>query len=535
MTVIQKRNRVRDISAGHTMKEVTNMGVTNADMDAIFSFYEGRFKDKIPISFNAQSWNWNVTANARCSVPKSYSFADPMVKVDNSLIPAKGKIGVEKYSISAAKQQPHIDFFTQLWTDSLINDFGIVLSPITERVVTHYGYDVMSDVVVKNYHKLQADGEFVFNPCSHLVIDGEFEYDEQLGTGIPSLFTSIQAVDSPEVFCDQWTSASYNLSHNLGVARPHLSGFSTTEIQDILDACTLESVESDTAGVSMSIAKSEFTNADLDLLITAAEGPETFMTIFRLVQQARDILKSIKTGKWKQYAPKLWRKLKRKGVSVNIYTSAKYSADIWLEMRYAIRPIYYDIVGLLKVLSDQKPLIGNYKTFRGFNSEEGFDEHQVVGLVGQDRPGDIVVYNSYSVEARSGILADVLLSSSNVQRLGLGNIGSLIWDATTLSFVVGWFIDIGQLLYDFNASAMFSERARWTTVKTTCLISGYKVSTLDNSTRKVAFELYVEKTERTIDPDTRYFILDVKLDVPKLIDIASLLLSLRTISHLSGR
>lgn len=535
MTVIQKRNRVRDRSIGHTMKVSTNIGVTNVDLAAIFSFYQGRFRDKIPISFSAQSSNWGVSANARCSVPKSYSLTDPLIKFDKTLIPAVGKVGVEKYSISAAKQQPYIDFFSQLWTDSLLNDCGVVVAPITESVVTHYGYDVMSDVVVKNFRQLQADGKFVFNPCSHLVIDGDFEYDEKLGAGIPSLFTPIQAVNSPVVFCDQWINISYNLSHNLVNPKPHLCGFSATEIQDILDACTLKSVESNTAGVSMSYAKSEFTNADLDLLITAVEGPETFMTIFRLVLKARDILKSIKTGKWKQYAPKLWKKLKRQGVSVSLYNSAKYSADIWLEMRYAIRPIYYDIVGLLKVLSDQKPLISDYKTFRGFNAEDGYNEHQIVGLTGQDQPGDIVAFNAYSVEARSGILADVLLSSSNVQRLGLGSIGSLVWDALTLSFVVGWFVDVGQLLYDFNASAMFSERARWTTVKTSSFISGYKVSTLDGSTRKVAFKLYVEKTERTIDPDTRYFTLDVKLDVPKLIDIASLILSLKTISHLSGR
>jgi len=528
---IIKTPRVRNTSAGHVMHKVSYSQYSIADKNALYAYFEGRLKDEITISLNGYCYNGSVSANARCSVPKYISLTDPLVITDSNLVPRTWGGGT--YSMSASKQQAHVDYFIDLWTNEILNTFGLEPTAVVESVVKQYSEDIMTDVVVKDFAKLRSKGVFVFNPMEHNVVTGEFGTDEILTVAPTSLFDPITCVKSPVVNHSQWTRADYKLKINTGEAKSRLSGFSTTDVQDILDSCLLPSIEADTGAVSLSQAKSNFTSADLDLLISLAEAPDTFMTLFSLLAKARDIIKSIKTGAWRQYAPKLWKKLKRQGVRVSVINSAKYSADIWLEMRYAIRPIYYDIVGILKVIEGTKPLTDEYITLRGFNAEDGYDTFTLNGAV-PDAPGSIQVEHSYEVTARSGILAEILMSESKAS-LGLGNIGSLIWDSLTLSFVVGWFIDVGQLLYDANSSAIFSEKGIWTTVKTSSLIRGYKVSTLSGSTTEIPFQVYVEHEERIIDPVSRYFILDIKLDIPKLIDIGSLLVSLSSLKKLSGR
>lgn len=391
--------------------------------------------------------------------------------------------------------------------------------------VTDFHISTMHDVVTPNWKELAKQGKFTFSPMSKETFEGRAEHVLHASKGSSSVDFSYATPYQKKV----------NVSKNLyGIAyikpaitqssKPSIAGFTQDDIMLVKDDLRRRFIadRAKCTDIANSKSKSDFTAADLDALISIAEAPDTIKTFLKLANKAHAIYKSAKDGTWRRYAPKLWRRLKRHKVDPSQYArTIDGMSDIWLEMRYAIRPIIYDIIGIMKVLDGSEPLT-EHQSYNGFHSEN-FDEVDTPVLYSDGSATDMMLTHYSETTGKAGILAELVNDDPGLKKkLGLTNFGSLIWDKITFSFVAGWFVDVGQLLYDMNPSVVYREKGSWVTTRTSCTFEVAREYASGESTNIVLLKGIYDFTERIIAPESRYFTLETKLNALKITDLLAL-------------
>lgn len=177
---------------------------------------------------------------------------------------------------------------------------------------------------------------------------------------------------------------------------------------------------------------------EYDLLTELAELPETVRYLISIVKGVPELIKNFKRRS------EITRKamLKKGKTAVEI---ADAIASLWLQYRYAIMPILYSI-------EDVRGLLKHYKrVYAKFRSKTVFNEFLPDGHMGYSFSGTCTVTHrcfvkrAYSPEALIDALLDILKL----------NPIATAWELVPLSFVVDWFLNIGDCidaLTGYNAS-----------------------------------------------------------------------------------
>ena len=138
----------------------------------------------------------------------------------------------------------------------------------------------------------------------------------------------------------------------------------------------------------------------------------------RAIKYAREAKRLKKTGA-----------LKRWGYS---------SIDEWLQTRYGWRILVYDIQDITKLISeideDQRTRIKE----RTGNSWQWTEDNSYTITGGHQLNYDDITVHSLSV--RGSIIADFVPARININPVATG------WELITLSFVIDWFLNVGQAL-----------------------------------------------------------------------------------------
>lgn len=123
--------------------------------------------------------------------------------------------------------------------------------------------------------------------------------------------------------------------------------------------------------------------------------------------------------------------------------AVKTAAQRWLEIRYGWLPLIYDVQGTLQALSTvAKPRY----TARGFANDNATSTS--TGSLTQFAGMTHLWSLSEALEkrVRAYILYEVDRSSLIPQKLGLLQLPATVWELVPFSFVVDWFVDIGDWL-----------------------------------------------------------------------------------------
>lgn len=161
--------------------------------------------------------------------------------------------------------------------------------------------------------------------------------------------------------------------------------------------------------------------------------------------------------------------------------------DCWLEARYAIRPLVYDLHSYKSVLGS----IGHTNRMTGrsyakdknvFKCGEEFGKSadfrcrprndsksgqygKAICLDGYDR---LQFSRTSSIEVRAGVLASVAVRSpmgEYAHALGLHNIPESAWDLLPFSFIIDWFVDVSTLIESWTPEPGVTPLASWVYVK----------------------------------------------------------------------
>jgi len=229
----------------------------------------------------------------------------------------------------------------------------------------------------------------------------------------------------------------------------------------------------DAMDIALTQAKANVGDGILDVLTFMAELDDTVGTIASTGMKAARIFRALRKANLKALRKEL---------------SLKELRDMYLEFRYGLRPIYYDLRSIHDLLVKKRDK-NDRRTSRG--------KHTV--SVGTVYSTDVFPYYylgpstlhyaevTYNTErktdamARSGILSYVNYDNVFIRilcELGVDRPISAAWELIPFSFMIDWFFNVGQTIQAWEPKPCFTELASWTTteVKQTKKITVSKVN-----------------------------------------------------------
>lgn len=276
-------------------------------------------------------------------------------------------------------------------------------------------------------------------------------------------------------------------------------------------------------------------------LVTAAEFGKTVNLLATSARTIANVIRLAKSGGTSKQARKA---LGRDFKLAPVKTSVQGAAKRWLEWRYGWGPLLMDINGTLQAISSGN-FVQKRKIVRGSSEQEKRSERLLPGTY---VPGNRPNHGSYSlkfietekVSVRSYILYEADLKFQPLSAFGVQNLASTAWELIPFSFVLDWFIPIGDWIQAMEPK-----------LGVRYLASGYTVTRLQSLRRDVVgfvapntgdghnyielltlighSDLY-ERTTRhrsTHLPDPLQAIVDVKLNKKRFADAIALMVALR--------
>lgn len=199
-----------------------------------------------------------------------------------------------------------------------------------------------------------------------------------------------------------------------------------------------------TSKPDFSVAKQEAINeafagigeAKADLLTSAAEFGKTVDSVISLFKRAAPLLK--REFDLKRAVKRYFKKRTRSKIPERL------SKD-WLEVRYGLRPIYYDVKNIMEALQSGRPV---RTTARGFRTVSETYESSLThsGAFGSMNV-EIAKKREYSVNIRAGCLCEIPSKYlRGYHTFGMDQALETAWDLTPYSFIIDWFYDVGTIL-----------------------------------------------------------------------------------------
>lgn len=216
-------------------------------------------------------------------------------------------------------------------------------------------------------------------------------------------------------------------------------------------------------------------NSDVMALVALAEAGKTvdglkstFLRVNRILFKLVKGAKRLKQKQVKTEANKLWldKRLKK-----DLVYLSKEMKDLYMEARYGLRPLYYDLKGLVKVLTKPNQLAFDRLTFRGRQDWGDSNDDRVVKRILYESDyldHDVTFIRSTKVDL--SVRAGVLTSFKDLglaQAFGLDLLAESAWELVRLSFVLDWFLNVGKLISSWTPNYGFKALASWVTVRKT--------------------------------------------------------------------
>jgi hypothetical protein len=144
-----------------------------------------------------------------------------------------------------------------------------------------------------------------------------------------------------------------------------------------------------------------------------------------------------------------------------------------MEIRYGIRPIIYDVKQIMDAIQDTS-VTGDRLTARGFESYDFTDSDTVIDPdTIYDRVIDREVSLSFNV--RAGVLSQIEYMHW-IHTFGFADPVSAIYDLTTLTFVIDWVFNVGDVIAaaipEVNLKTLGAWTVETTTVRQTACVTG---------------------------------------------------------------
>lgn len=356
--------------------------------------------------------------------------------------------------------------------------------------------DVFNDVVTPDFKRKSAMGVIINNDMWRNTLE---EYPPQ-----PEAYSRhyIKRGTNGGDYGTEWDGQLALSELELG---GYLGSFTDNDVFETIAALKADAITRAHANAS---------SAEIAIPMVLAEGDKTVASLVSLTKRAWRIVRAVK---------KLDLKYLRKQITL------KELQDRYMECRYAIRPLVIDTHGLISAVEESKQFKSMRRTSRAF-AKHTFSKNDTVtvnsfsfasGTATCTRTTDL------TYEIRAGVLSDVVTSGYSI--FGADQILQTAWEIIPFSFIVDWFVNVGDTIAAWTPNAGVQERASWVVVKSTetqtsrmdsftvAPLAGYHTNTCSVSGN---MKRIVTKTVRTRNPQLSFHPrFNVKLDALKLLDL----------------
>jgi hypothetical protein len=287
---------------------------------------------------------------------------------------------------------------------------------------------------------------------------------------------------------------------------------------------TFESELSLTRDLAVTQARANVELSGLSVLATIGELKETVLGLRDIYKRVGRIFSALKFDiSTRSKLGSLNQRILKQELSL------KELKNRYMEARYAIRPLVYDVIRYLESIG--KRLQKNTRhTFRASESCDKADQATRSLRFGTYEL-DVLYMSKYSCIARAGLLCDVEeVTLSNF--LGMDQILETAWELTPLSFVADWFFNIGSMLAAWTPETGVRTLASWVSVTEEISSSATVIGVRHDAPKppnvfqnltlnNCQITKNITRKVRTPDPFPCIFPrFKVKLDALKLLDLA---------------
>jgi len=182
---------------------------------------------------------------------------------------------------------------------------------------------------------------------------------------------------------------------------------------------------------------------DWNLSTFLGELPETIQYFRKTINSAVGFYRAVKRGDLAGVKRAARRAIRRAGKDPRreLHRRGGQAADKWLEWRYAISPLVYDLDDALKALYSKRAVQITRRSAGGASGQS----RQVI------RESERMVSLEATWQSRCVAYYRVNPNAESFKKLGLINLAATLWELTPLSFVVDWLIPIGRYVGTLDA------------------------------------------------------------------------------------
>lgn len=306
-----------------------------------------------------------------------------------------------------------------------------------------YETEDMYDIVTPGYQSLVNRGVIINNPMTHV---------RTSSTHVECSFVDTYNTRTSGAFNDTQAHAGVCVPRQKeGIVHPII-------------ALTCD----DKSGGAINRAFADVNEGTAQLLVDIAELSKTWSMLnnplTRAVQQVRRTRK-ILTGK-------SLRAMKARGTRIwgEISRIPDTASSVYLEWRYGWTPLLRSIDDTCRAIAEAQNSTKRRFTGRGFADDSASDRKVAVSWwnpLGCSTGGvknEAITEGTKSVKWRAGVLAEGYLSPQHLIGVSFADVPSAAWELVPYSFVVDWFVGVGDWLSAHRPTPGFRYLASWLTV-----------------------------------------------------------------------
>lgn len=281
-------------------------------------------------------------------------------------------------------------------------------------------------------------------------------------------------------------------------------------------------------------------SAPMQSLVTLGELKQTMGLVRSLLSKTHQMMRfgrKVATSREfrRQSRDAIFRRLE-KGPVKNASAFSNRASRQWLEYRYGIRQLYYDYSSAAKAMRamDAKPR----QRYTAFESDQDrVDESVNTNQWTGQKTHTLHRSTSRQVTATAGALVEARKSSVGfIQAFGLDEVFQAAWDLTRFSFIVDWFINVGEKIAALAPKGDVDIVASWVKVVDTVNHTGYTTFTPADTDSNIFYTcedwdpwINVRTVQTTrlknpaVNPIPNW---DIRLNVGKIVDLLAILRTL---------
>lgn len=374
--------------------------------------------------------------------------------------------------------------------------------------------ETMHDVVTPNFGYLRNKGTIVNNPYDKTDVTTIQEPIDYFEASVDSSTTTCNGVPTRVARTGGYWDGQISPGSYLVGPYPPTPSVDRERVQNI--AIT---------GAWAKVNAEEFAS-----LPALAESEESIRSLISITKRLYRITKALRRFDVKR----LYKEL-----------SLKQLADRWMEARYSLRPLAYDMSNCSKALAFKKPKHPFRQTYRSGYTET---EEASWEVLASQRVGYWKLYanatTTRTITAKAGVLA-AIEEITNSMVWGLTRPVEALWELVPFSFVADWFLNIGKTIASWTPKVGFQVLASWvvvtdTTSQTRRITRWEDVYNAPSTQwwRQLSFhggmnDIHTVLKYRTVNPSRPVLpSLNVRLDAAKLLDLV--IMTKQQLSHYRG-